>query len=76
MLEALRLAVKLKEPVYSYPVHCLDTFHSIGKHAHNDSKVLLDCLLLKPRTTVEELYNVMMYYPLQMLTGDFVRAEV
>ncbi|XP_071129195.1 uncharacterized protein [Mytilus edulis] len=75
VLEALRLAVKLKEPVYSYPVHCLDTFHSIGKHSHNDSKVLLDCLLLKPRTTVEELYNVMMYYPLQMLTGDFVRAE-
>ena len=76
VLEALRQAVKLKEPVYAFPVQCLDTFHSLGKQSHNDCKVLHDCLLLKPGTTVDELYKVMCHYPTNLLTGDFVRAEV
>ena len=76
MLEALQQAVKLKEPVYAFPVQCLETFHSVGKHSHNDCKVLYDCISLKPGTTVEELYSVMCHYPVQLITGDFVRAEV
>lgn len=37
---------------------------------------LRDCLSLKPHTNVEELYNVMLHYPVSLVAGDFIRAEV
>ena len=73
------MAVSLHSPVYAYPVRCLDTLRSIGGgqlQQHKETEILRDCISLKPGSTVEDLYSVMSHYPTQLLTGDFVRAEV
>ena len=38
--------------------------------------MLRDCISLRKGSTVEDLYTVLLHYPIQLLTGDFVRAEV
>ncbi|KAK3089278.1 hypothetical protein FSP39_002288, partial [Pinctada imbricata] len=74
--EALCRAVRLRSPVYAYPIHCLSTLQSIGKPHSAGRDVLRDCISVKPGTTVEELYNIMCHYPINLISGDFVRAEV
>lgn len=72
---ALCQAVSLREPVYAFPVHCLDTLQSIGKSHVEKSQILRDCIMLKPGTSVEEFHTVLCHYPVSLLSGDFVRAE-
>lgn len=72
---ALCQAVSLREPVYAYPVHCLDTLQSIGKSHVEKSQILRDCIMLKPGTSVEEFHTILCHYPVSLLSGDFVRAE-
>lgn len=69
-------AVSLREPVYAFPVHCLDTLQSTGKSHVEKSQILRDCIMLKPGTNVEEFHTVLCHYPVSLLSGDFVRAEV
>ncbi|XP_048762681.1 uncharacterized protein LOC125671198 [Ostrea edulis] len=73
--KALCQAISLREPVYAFPVHCLDTLQSIGKSHIEKSQILQDCILLKPGTTVEEFHSVLCHYPVRLISGDFVRAE-
>lgn len=73
---ALCQAISLREPVYAFPVHCLDTLQSIGKSHVEKSQILRDCVMLKPGTNVEEFHKVLCHYPVNLLSGDFVRAEV
>lgn len=72
---ALCQAVSLREPVYAFPVHCLDTLQSVGKSHVEKSQILRDCIMLKPGTNVEEFHSVLCHYPVSLLSGDFVRAE-
>ncbi|XP_069124327.1 uncharacterized protein [Argopecten irradians] len=71
--EALCEAVKLRPPTYAFPVHCLDTLRSVGRPPRE--AVLRDCVSLRPGTRVEELHTVLCHYPVNLLSGDFVRAE-
>ncbi|XP_048248057.1 uncharacterized GTP-binding protein C428.15-like [Haliotis rufescens] len=74
--QALCKAVSLKQPTYAFPVQCLDTLRSIGKgHSVGEGVILRDCISLKPGTTVDQLHVIMLHYPVNLLTGDFVRAE-
>lgn len=76
---ALCQAVKLRPPSYAFPVIDLDTWRSVKKghsQGHLEQDVLRDCVSLRKGSTVEDLYNVMLHYPLQLLSGEFVRAEV
>ncbi|XP_061168004.1 uncharacterized protein LOC133176957 isoform X2 [Saccostrea echinata] len=72
---ALCQAISLREPVYAFPVRCLDSFQSIGKSHTEKGQILRDCIMLKPGTTVEEFHNALCHYPVSLLSGDFVRAE-
>ena len=76
--KALSIAVSLHSPTFAFPVRCLETFRSIskGQQQHKETDILRDCISLKPGSTVEDLYNVLLHYPTQLLTGEFVRAEV
>lgn len=40
------------------------------------SQILRDCIMLKPGTSVEEFHSVLCHYPVSLLSGDYVRAEV
>ncbi|XP_077867357.1 uncharacterized protein LOC144356528 [Saccoglossus kowalevskii] len=71
---ALNLAVSLKPPVYAYPVQDLNTLKFIDSSRYQDTGVLRDCVLLKPGTTVDEFYNVILH-TLCLVSGKFVRAE-
>ncbi|XP_033741210.1 uncharacterized GTP-binding protein YGR210C-like [Pecten maximus] len=71
--EALCEAVRLRPPTYAFPVHCLDTLRSVGRSPRE--AVLRDCVSLRPGTRVEELHTVLCHYPINLLSGDFVRAE-
>lgn len=73
---ALCKAVKLREPTYAFPVSCLETLRSTRTSTGVKDSVLRDCISLKPGSTVNDLYSVMCHYPVSLLTGDFVRAEV
>ena len=75
VLKALSCAVRLRPPVYAFPVQCLDTCQAISVHQTEKPQVLRDCLVLKPGTTVGKLFNVMTYQPVSLLAGDYVRAE-
>jgi hypothetical protein len=70
------MAVKLRKPTYVFPVRCLETLTSIDKYRGEEPGRLRDCITLKPNTTVEHLYNIMLHYPLRLTAGDFIRAEV
>ncbi len=59
-----------------YPVQDLDTLQSIDKYRDLEAGILRDCICLKPHTTVEEAYRSLCCYPLHLLAGDYVRAEV
>ena len=68
--------MRLRSPSYVFPVHDLDTFQSIDKYRGMDPGRLRDCVCLKPYTTVDEAFKAMCHYPIQLMAGDFVRAEV
>lgn len=76
VLRALSEAVMLRNPSYVFPVQDLDTFQSIDKFRNVDSGRLRDCVCLKPQTTLFEAFRAMSEYPVHLLAGDFVRAEV
>ncbi len=76
VLRALSEAVSLRNPSYMYPVQDLDSLQSIDKYRDLEPGVLRDCICLKPHTTVEEAYRSLCCYPVHLLAGDYVRAEV
>lgn len=75
VLKALSQAVKLRSPGYAFPVNCLDTCQSISVVTKEKPQVLRDCIVLKPGTTVEKLFNILLYPPVALLAGEYVRAE-
>lgn len=75
VLRALSQAVSLRSPVYAFPVSCLDTCQSISVVTNEKPQILSDCIVLKPGTTVDKLFNIMLYRPVSLLAGEYVRAE-
>lgn len=75
VLQALSQAVSLRSPVYAFPVNCLDTCQSISVITKEKPQILRDCIVLKPGTTVEKLFNILLYPPVSLLAGEYVRAE-
>lgn len=75
VLQALSQAVSLRSPVYAFPVNCLDTCQSISVITKEKPQILRDCIALKPGTTVEKLFNILLYPPVSLLAGEYVRAE-
>lgn len=75
VLRALSQAVSLRSPVYAFPVNCLDTCQSISVVTNEKPQLLRDCIVLKPGTTVGKLFNIMLYPPVSLLAGEYVRAE-
>ncbi len=75
VLRALSQAVSLRSPVYAFPVSCLDTCQSISIVTNEKHQVLRDCIVLKPGTTVGKLFDIMLYPPVSLLAGEYVRAE-
>lgn len=75
VLQALSQAVSLRSPVYAFPVSCLDTCQSIRVLTNEKSQTLRDCIVLKPGTTVGKLFDIMLYPPVSLLAGEYVRAE-
>ena len=75
VLQALSQAVRLRSPVYAFPVSCLDTCQSISINTNEKPQVLRDCIVLKPGTTTGKLFDIMLYPPVSLLAGEYVRAE-
>ena len=75
VLAALCLAVQLRSPLHTFPVHCLDTYQSINVNQRKEVQVLRDCVVIKPGTTVGKLFDIMSYPPICLLAGEYVRAE-
>ena len=75
VLRALSQAVNLRSPTFAFPVNCLDTYQSISVKTNEKPQILRDCIVLKPGTTVGKLFNVMLYPPVSLLAGEYVRAE-
>ena len=75
ILRALSQAVSLRSPTYAFPVSCLDSYHSISVKTNEKPQILRDCIMLKPGTTVGKLFNIMLYPPVSLLAGEYVRAE-
>lgn len=75
VLRALSEAVSLRSPTYAFPVSCLDTCQSISVKANEKPQILRDCVVLKPGTTVGKLFDIMLYPPVSLLAGEYVRAE-
>ena len=75
VLRALSQAVSLRSPVYAFPVSCLDTCQSISVVTNEKPQTLRDCIVLKPGTTAGKLFDIMLYPPVSLLAGEYVRAE-
>lgn len=75
VLQALSQAVRLRSPVYAFPVSCLDTCQSINVITNDKPQILRDCIVLKPGTTIGKLFDIMLYPPVSLLAGEYVRAE-
>lgn len=75
VLEALCQAVQLRSPLHIFPVKCLDTYQSISVNQNKEMQVLHDCIVIKPGTTVGKLFEIMLYPPICLLGGEYVRAE-
>ena len=75
VLRALSQAVNLRSPTYAFPVNCLDTYQSISVKTNEKPQILRDCIVLKPGTSVGKLFNIMLYPPVFLLAGEYVRAE-
>ena len=75
VLQALSQAVRLQSPVYAFPVSCLDTGQSVSVIANDKPQILRDCIVLKPGTTIGKLFDIMLYPPVSLLAGEYVRAE-
>ena len=75
VLEALCQAVQLRSPLHIFPVKCLNTYQSIRVDQKKELQVLRDCIVIKPGTTVGKLFEIMVYPPVCLLGGEYVRAE-
>lgn len=84
VLLAISAAVMLRPPVLCFPVSDLATEMPVGWHAGvslaSDQRAdssLIDCILLKPGSTVEDVYDALKRGELSHahISGDFVRAE-
>jgi len=69
VLRTINRAVSLREPLLVYPVSSAKSCRSVT----SDDDLLFDCLLMRPGSTVEDLYNVLKR--LSLLKGDYVRGE-
>eukprot|EP00050_Salpingoeca_kvevrii_P008858 m.305526 g.305526 ORF g.305526 m.305526 type:complete len:260 (-) comp17941_c0_seq1:1110-1889(-) len=85
VLAAMNAAVALRDPLVVYPVADLSSCSSyaqsggggsaVGRAGREAAGVLRDALLMRPGSTVEDLYTALKRAPLNLVTGDFVRAE-
>eukprot|EP00730_Choanoeca_flexa_P002863 TRINITY_DN11210_c0_g1_i3.p1 TRINITY_DN11210_c0_g1~~TRINITY_DN11210_c0_g1_i3.p1 ORF type:complete len:868 (+),score=173.75 TRINITY_DN11210_c0_g1_i3:92-2695(+) len=71
--ETIKMAVELAPPLLVYPTTSLDSCESLPFGSRPD--VLSDCLLMKPGSTIFDVFKVLSRPPLAMLDGEFVRAE-
>ena len=84
-LDALSAAVLLRPPTLAFPVASLSTLEPLrappdaaapaSGAAGASAAPLLDCVLLKPCTTVGDLVEACKRASPPLLSGDFVRAE-
>jgi ribosome-binding ATPase YchF (GTP1/OBG family) len=85
VLLAISAAVMLRPPILCYPVSDLQSESPIGlsdvsipeSTSLGDSNRLVDCIQLKPGSTVEDVFEGLKRGALArvQITGDFVRAE-
>ena len=86
VLAALAHCLALRPPVAAFPCADLDTLGGLVTTAHRGAVLkgewgarpvdtLWHCLLLRPGTTVEDLFAAIKRPPHCMLEGDYVRAE-
>jgi hypothetical protein len=76
--EAINAAVALAPPLLVYPVGDLQTCVSVPMEAPGcgcSAAVLSHCLLMKPGSAPEDVFNTLKRAPLQALAGDYIRAE-
>jgi len=89
-LDAISAAVMLRPPTLAFPVSSLTTLEPLrsapaevgapsggggGCGGSDGAKPLLDCVVLKPGSTVGDLVEVCKRTSPPLLSGDFVRAD-
>jgi hypothetical protein len=72
---AINAAVALAQPLLVYPVLDLATCASLPLHEGSRGAILQHCLLMKPGSSVQDVYTVLKRPPFQALSGDYVRGE-
>ena len=83
-MKLMSAAISMKPPVLVYPVDDLESEAAIGNA--KPAMPLLDCLQFYPGSTVEDVYNVLLwsqsnvdgrlrFRPKLQLRGDFIRAD-
>ena len=97
VLAAVNMAVRLRSPVYVFPVAILESCECEGpvprdlamegggvrggwlvggRGAGSAGGVLRDCMMLRPGSTVMDVYECLKRPPWGLVAGDFVRAEM
>eukprot|EP00124_Ichthyophonus_hoferi_P003564 Ihof_evm1s315 gene=Ihof_evmTU1s315 len=76
--EAITFAVSLRAPILSFPVCSVETCGAFLAYQRQlvNGGVLDDCILLKPGSTIETLYDVIKKTPYNFVDGDYVRCEI
>ena len=72
---AINAAIALAQPLLVYPVVDLATCASLPLSDSSRGEVLAHCLLMKPGSSVHDVYTVLKRPPFQVLSGDYVRGE-
>jgi len=75
VLEAVSAAVALRAPTLAFPVGDLDSLAPIAWGAGAAPAPLRDCVVLKPGSTVDDVFQALKRPPNARLAGEFVRAE-
>jgi len=91
VLELVNAAVHLRPPLLVFPVADLETCRCEGPVQRQESlgvagswfstcaagsdHILRDVIVMKPGSSVQDVYETMKRPPWQMISGDFIRAE-
>ena len=76
VFEAIAAAVALRPPQIVLPCADLDTGASfMASERGLAASPLHDLVLVRPGSTVEDVYGVLKHHPYHLVKGDFVRAE-
>lgn len=76
VLRVIDRAVALCPPVVVYPVQDFASMSSVALEGDAGKPMCLrHCVLVKHRTTIEDIYTMLKHPPLNALSGDFVRGE-